>query len=66
MIAELEPLCRGRARVVVEDVDTRPDWAEAYGLRVPVLCSDGQEICHFELDRARVAQLLAADRAGRS
>lgn len=58
MLEELEPLCRGRAEVLVHDVDDRAEWAEAYGLRVPVLCFENEEVCHYTLDRPRVAELL--------
>lgn len=53
------PLCRGRARIVVRNVDLDRDWREAYGLRIPVLCCDDREISAVELDRAAVLELLA-------
>jgi hypothetical protein len=59
MLEQLEPLCRGRAALVVQDVDTRQEWADAYGLYVPVLEADGKEICRYELDKAAVVKLLA-------
>jgi len=59
MLEQLEPLCRGRAALRVEDVDTEPEWADAYGLHVPVLVVDGLEICRYQLDKAAVSQLLA-------
>ena len=60
MLEQLEPLCRGRAELVVHDVDDRPEWAEAYGLHVPVLYYEGQRVCHYELDRPRVIELLGS------
>jgi DNA-binding IclR family transcriptional regulator len=51
MLEELIPLCRDRATIVVLDVDSREDWRQAYGSRVPVLCSAGGEISVAHLDR---------------
>lgn len=58
-IEELLPLCRGRARLVVEDVDRDPAWREAYGLRIPVLCAGEREVCAVAVDRAAVEAVLA-------
>ena len=58
MLEQLEPLCRGRARLTVEDIDTRPEWIDAYSAYVPVLVVDGVEVCHYELDRNAVSELL--------
>jgi hypothetical protein len=59
LLEDVEPILRGRASLEVRDVDTRQDWLERYGLRVPVLMLDGDEICHFQLDRdALLAALI--------
>ena len=58
MLESLEPLCRGRASLQVFDIDTRPEWQEAYGELVPVLQVDGEQICHYTLDKVRVLELL--------
>ena len=58
LLEELEPLCRGRATILVQDIDSRAEWAEAYGTLVPVLSYDGEEICHHFLDRKRVLDTL--------
>ncbi len=52
MADELAHTLRGRPyRLRLEDVDSRPDWRERYGPRVPVLTlSDGTELCHYRLD----------------
>jgi hypothetical protein len=60
LLEQLEPLCRGRAEIVVRDVDTRPEWAASYGLRIPVLVAGDEEVCHYTLDRQAVLALLAA------
>jgi glutaredoxin len=58
LLAELEPLCRDRAGIVVRDVDTNPEWLKAYSDAVPVLVVEGQEICRYHLDRSAVIKLL--------
>ena len=63
MLEVLEPLCRGRASLSVLDVDTRAEWADAYGLYVPVLFVDGKEVSRYQLDRETVVSLLAAGTA---
>ena len=50
------------ARVTEIDVDAHPALEERYGDFVPVLLQggvDGREVCHYHLDRARVAKALA-------
>lgn len=58
-IEELIPLCRGRARLVVEDVDRDPVLREAYGLRIPVLCAGSREVCATRVNHAAVQAALA-------
>lgn len=42
----------------VEDVDSRPDWRQHYGPRVPVLVlAGGEEICEFRLDPEKLRAL---------
>ena len=60
LLGELEPLVRDTAEIRVHDVDDRSEWAEAYGLRVPVVCCDGEEICQYNLDRRAVLDRIAA------
>lgn len=59
LLAELEPLVRGRAEIEVRDVDTDDEWKAAYGLRVPVVELAGRELCVYRLDRRRVLEALA-------
>jgi len=61
LLEQLEPLCRGRASLSVKDVDASPEWVAAYGLKVPVLLVDGEEICYYHLDRERVMKILFSD-----
>jgi hypothetical protein len=51
-------VARGRAEIVVENVDERPAWRSAYGLRIPVVCLDEEELCAVTLDRAAVLGAL--------
>ncbi len=60
LIEQLLPLARGRADVVVRDVDSREDWRERYGLLIPVVEMDGAELCRYELDAAAVRRALDA------
>jgi len=60
LLGELEPLVRGKASIIVRDVDERSDWQEAYSERVPVVCCDGDELCHYELDKMAVLKRITA------
>ena len=49
------------ARVVEIDDDAHPELEARYGDFVPVLLQggvDGHELCHYRLDRVRVAKVL--------
>ena len=60
MVEELVPLCRDRARIRVLDVDSREDWRQAYGNRVPVLCVEDQELSVAHVDRGALLALFQA------
>jgi hypothetical protein len=60
MLEQLRQLCRGDDQLTIRDVDTRADWADSYGIYVPVLMLDGREICRYELDKQAVANLFDA------
>ena len=60
MLEELVPLCRDRATISVLDVDSREDWRQAYGSRVPVLCIAGQEVSVARLDRGALLAIFTA------
>lgn len=62
LIEALLPMVRDRFVVEVRDIDSRPEWREAYALRVPVVEFEGRVICQYELDRGAIAELAA--RAG--
>lgn len=59
LIEELADAVSGRAEINVHDVDSRDDWRLAFGLRVPVVNFEGEEICEFTLDRNAIRALLA-------
>ncbi len=48
----------------IRDIDTNPEWAEAFGTRIPVLEYDGEWLCDYHLDRAKVRSVLAHRDAG--
>ncbi len=58
LIEELTPLVRGRATVVVLDIDTRTEWATRYDVRVPVVEIGGKFLCELRLDREAVVGAL--------
>jgi hypothetical protein len=52
-------------RIEVLNIDDDPALRSAYGVDVPVLMAEGEELCRHRLDRARVdAWLRAAGREG--
>lgn len=59
LIEELMPVVRDVCRVEVLDVDSRPEWREAYGKRVPVVEFDGDFVCQYYLDRDAILARLA-------
>jgi predicted thioredoxin/glutaredoxin len=46
------------AGVQVVDIDQDPDLQRRYGTRIPVLMADGDFVCAYRLDRARIDVLL--------
>lgn len=58
LIEELMPLVRGRLATVVRDIDTRADWKERYGTRVPVIEFEDRMVSEYPLNREAIADLL--------
>ncbi len=58
MVAELEPLVTGRAEVEVVDISDDGELTAKYGLSIPVLEAEGQELSRYRLDRERLAQFF--------
>lgn len=59
LMGELEPLVRGIAEVDIVDISEDPELARRYGLRIPVLVCDGEELSVYRLDAERVREFLA-------
>jgi len=66
MRESLAPLAAAAgARVTEIDIDAHPALEARYGELVPVLLLggvDGRELCHYHLDRGRLAKALAESR----
>jgi glutaredoxin len=56
-LAELE-LARVIPPVTIVDVDSDPELARRYGLKVPVLLLDGSVICHYTLNSNDLLRLM--------
>jgi hypothetical protein len=48
----------GLPPVTVVDVDSDPELARQYGLKVPVLLLDGSVICHYMLNSNELLRLV--------
>lgn len=59
LLEALLPLLRDSADVEVCDVDSRRDWQEAFGDRVPVVEVDGHFVCQYTLDATAVRRALS-------
>jgi glutaredoxin len=60
MLQELAELERNQSipQVQVVDVDSDPELARQYGLKVPVLLLDGSVICHYTLNSKELLRLI--------
>ena len=58
LVEALLPLVRDRLAVEVVDVESRPDWEEKYGLRIPVVEFAGRFVCQYELDTEAIRRIL--------
>jgi hypothetical protein len=58
MLAALEPLVVGKARVTVVDIDDDPALILRFGPIVPVLMHGDEELSRLRLDVGRVRELL--------
>ena len=56
-LAELER-SQSIPTVTVVDVDSDPELARRYGLKVPVLLLDGSAICHYTLNSNELLRLV--------
>lgn len=49
------------SNVAVVDIGDDPGLEAKYGKRIPVLLADGEFVCNFRLDEARVRACMDAD-----
>lgn len=59
LVEELLPIVRGRLEVEVVDIDSRPEWREAFDTSVPVVEFEGRFVCQYELDSDAIRGILA-------
>ncbi len=59
LLGELTPLLDDSVAVEILDISQDPDLMRRYGLRIPILSCDGQEISGYPLDTGRVKSILA-------
>jgi len=57
-LAELER-AQSLPPVIVVDVDSDPELARQFGLKVPVLLLDGSVICHYTLNSKELLRLVS-------
>ncbi len=60
LLEELLPVTRGKFEIEVLDVDTRPEWIETYGTRIPVVEYRGRCVCEYRLDIDAIQGIVAA------
>lgn len=60
MLAVLEDL-RGEHdfEIDIRDIDADPEWRARYGPLIPLLMLDGEEICRYFADLAKVREVLS-------
>ena len=58
LLDELMPIIRGRLGLQVFDIDSNEEWQTRFGLRIPVVVFEDQEICHFKLDKDAIARIV--------
>ena len=61
MLLELAGLERSGSipQVSIVDVDSDPELARQFGLKVPVLLLDGSAICHYTLNSNELLRLVS-------
>lgn len=63
MLDELAELLgpEAAAAVQVVDIEGQPELESRYGSRIPVLTADGEFVCAYRVDVARVKGLVTGD-----
>jgi hypothetical protein len=59
LLDELMPLLDDRVAVEIVDISQDPGLTRRYGLRIPILSCDDEEISGYPLDTDRVRGILA-------
>ena len=59
LVEDLLPRIRGQLELEVVDIDTRPDWQDEYGTRIPVVEFAGEFVCQYSLDEGAIGRILA-------
>lgn len=60
LIEALLPVTRGKLEIEVLDIDTRPEWIDTYGTRIPVVEYHGRFVCEYRLDMDAIQGIIAA------
>jgi hypothetical protein len=60
LVEELLPLLHGRIDLEIRNIDSNDAWRFEYDIRIPVVEYEGRVICEYELDKARIEELVAA------
>jgi hypothetical protein len=60
MLSELQDFLANKPhQLQLVDIDSSPELAQLWGDRIPVLCVDGREICHYYLDKHALHNAMA-------
>jgi len=57
---QLEPILDGRAQIRVVNIDGDLELKKQYGLRIPILATEGRELSGYPLDSQAVEDYLAS------
>lgn len=58
MVTELQPLVAGRARIEIVDISEDEGLSRRFGLLIPVLMHDEEELSRYRLDRSRLTEFI--------
>lgn len=58
LVAELEPLVDGRARVDIVDISEDENLTKRFGQLIPVLMHQDEELSRYRLNRGRLTEFI--------
>lgn len=58
LVAELKPLVEGRARIDIVDISEDETLSRRFGLLIPVLMHEDEELSRYRLDRSRLTGFI--------